>query len=97
MSVEDFANVTEELRKANDTDYWRVQDIPLWNCKLSGHFRADKVEDIIRGMAVKGSWTMRYTVFSDRIEYNLSHHDVPTGGLSILRPMTEEEYEEVRY
>ena len=96
-SVEDFTNVTEDLRKANDTDYWKVENIRLWNRNVSGHFHADKVEDMLRGMAVNGSWTIRYTIFEDRIEYSLSHHDAPMGSTSVLRPMTEEEYEEVRW
>jgi len=96
MSVEDFTNVTEELRKANDTDYWKVEDLQLWNRKVSGYFHADKVEDILRGMAVNGSWTIRYSVFADRIEYSCSHHD-SMGSASTLRAVTEEEYEEVRW
>jgi hypothetical protein len=93
-SVEDFSNVTEELRKNNMSDHWKVENLRLWNGEVSGNFHADKVEDILRGMTVRGDCTMRYEVFSDRIEYSLSHHDAPTGSKSVLRPVTEEEYEE---
>jgi hypothetical protein len=48
-------------------------------------------------MSVNGSWNIRYKVFSDRIEYSLAHHDAPMGSNSVLRPMTEEEYEVVRW
>ena len=50
-------------------------------------------EDLLRGMAVRGEWTMRYEVYADRIEYSLSHHDAPTGSASVLTIMTPEEVE----
>lgn len=92
LAVEDFAYVTEELRNANETGWWRVDDLRLWNREVSGFFRADRVEEIIRGMSVNSSWVMRYEVFSDRIKYSLSHHDA-MGSASTLRPVTEEEQE----
>lgn len=93
-AVEDFANVTETLRNNNMTDYWKVENLRLWNGEVSGHFQAKTVEDLLRGMTVNSAWTMRYEVFADRIEYSLSHHDAPMGSASVLRAVSEEEYEE---
>ena len=92
-SVDDFTDITRDFRKANETDYWHVKDLRLWNGPVSGYFHADKVEDLLRGMAVRGEWTMRYEVYTDRIEYSLSHHDAPTGSASVLTIMTPEEVE----
>jgi hypothetical protein len=50
--------------------------------------------DIIRGMTVNGDWTMRWATYEDRIEYSLSHHDAPTGSVSVLYPVSEAEREE---
>ena len=93
-SVEDFANVTESLRNDNPTDYWKVENLRLWNGEVSGHFAANTVEDLLRGMTVNSEWTMRYEVFADRIEYSLSHHDSPMGSTSVVRAVEAEEYEE---
>jgi hypothetical protein len=94
FAVEDFSNVTENLRNENLTDYWKVENLRLWNGEVSGHFQAKTVADLLRGMTVNSEWTMRYEVFADRIEYSLSHHDAPMGSKSVLRPVDEEEYEE---
>jgi hypothetical protein len=94
FAVEDFAMVTETLRNENLTDYWKVENLRLWNGEVSGHFQAKTVADLLRGMTVNSEWTMRYEVFADRIEYSLSHHDSPMGSASVLRPVSEEEYEE---
>ncbi len=93
-AVEDFENVTESLRNNNLTDYWKVENLRLWNGEVSGHFEAKNVKDLLRGMTVNSEWIMRYEVFADRIEYSLSHHDSPMGSASVLRPVSEEEYEE---
>jgi hypothetical protein len=93
-SLEDFANVTESLRNDNPTDYWKVENLRLWNGEVSGHFEARTVEDLLRGMTVRSEWSMSYEIFTDRIEYSLSHHDSPTGSTSVLRPVEAEEYEE---
>lgn len=94
MAVEDFANVTEELRDSNETGWWKVENLRLWNGEVGGLFPADKVEELLRGMTVNSGWTMTYEVFADRIEYSLSHHDAPMGSASVVRPVTEAEREE---
>jgi hypothetical protein len=97
-SVDEFVVATDHLRDANETGWWKVENLRLWDGEVSGMFHAkntdDKVEDILRGMAVRGEWTMRYEVFTDRIEYSLSHHDAPTGSSSVLRCVSETEREE---
>jgi len=90
-----FTEVTNEFREKNETDWWKVDDIRLWNGEVSGYFHATQVEDILHNMAVRGSWIIRYSVFPDRIEYSLSHHDAPTGSTSVLRGMTQEELEQL--
>ena len=92
-SVEDFGNVTTELRDSNDTGWWRVSNLRLWDGEVSGYFSAENVEDILRGMTIRGEWIMRYEVFSDRIEYSLSHHDSPTGSTSVLTAISGEQRE----
>lgn len=95
LSVEDFSYATESLRNNNPTDCWKVENIRLWNGDISGHFKAQAVTDLLRGMTVNSEWTMRYEAYADRIEYSLSHHDAPTGSVSVLRTVSEEEREEL--
>ena len=93
-SVEDFTNVTQELRDSNETGWWKVSNLRLWNGEVSGYFHAEKVTDLLTGMTVRGDWTMRYEVFSDRIEYSLSHHDA-MGSASVLTAISDEQREEL--
>lgn len=92
-SVSLFMEATKEFRKTNETDIWHVKDLRLWDGPVSGYFHADNIEDLLRGMAVRGEWSMRYEVYEDRIEYSLFHHDAPTGSASVLTVMTPEEIE----
>ena len=93
-TVEDFANITSHLFEANETDWWKVTALRLWNGDVSGFFSASNVQDLIRGMTVNSEWTMRGEVFNDRIEYSLSHHDAPMGSSSVLTMVSENEREE---
>lgn len=93
-SVEMFTEDIAHILDSAETNFWRVENLKLWDREISGIFHARKVEDILRGMAVNGEWTMRYTVYSDRIEYSLSHHDAPCGSSSVLRAVTEEQRQE---
>lgn len=92
--LDDFAMVTEELRNSNETNWWKVDNLRLWNGEVSGYFQAKTVEDILQGMTVRGEWTLHCKMFGDRIEYSLSHHDSPTGSASTLRCVSDEEREE---
>jgi hypothetical protein len=95
FAVGDFENATEELRNNNETNWWRVQNLRLWDGEVSGYFHADTVSDILRGMTVRSEWTMRYEVFAEKIEYSLSHHDAPTGSKSVLTCISDDEREEL--
>jgi len=94
FAVEDFSMITEELRDSNETDWWKVDDLRLWSGYVSGYFYGKTVSAILEGMTVRSEWNMSYKVFSDRIEYSLSHHDA-MGSASTLRPVTDNEREEM--
>jgi hypothetical protein len=94
-AIDDFSEVTKELRDSNETNWWKCQDLRLWNGEVSGYFHANTVTKLIEGMTVRSEWIMRYEVFADRIEYSLSHHDSPMGSSTTLLPITEEEREEL--
>ena len=93
-AVEDFSNVTEDLRNSNETGWWKVSDLRLWHGEVSGYFYAETTEKLIDGMTVNSAWSMRYTVFPDHIEYSLSHHDA-MGSATVLTPVSDEEREEL--
>lgn len=92
--VDYFAMLTEDLRKANETGWWKVTDLRLWHGNVSGYFYADTVVKLLEGMTVRSEWTMRYEVFADRIEYSLSHHDA-MGSATTLTAVSEDEREEM--
>lgn len=94
FAVEDFTMLTEDLRNANETGWWKVTNLALWNGEVSGYFHAKNVAEIIEGMTVRSEWTMRYKVFADRVEYSLSHHDA-MGSATTLTPVSEDEREEL--
>jgi hypothetical protein len=58
---------------------WHVDGLPLWDGNYDGTFRADTIDDFIRGVTVRGEWTLRLLRNKDIIHARLSHHDVPTG------------------
>ena len=93
--VEDFTMITEDFRKTNTTNWWKVSDLGLWNRNVSGYIYAlpNDVERLLEGMTVNSDWMMRYTVFPDRIEYSLSHHDC-LGSATTLTCVSAEEVEE---
>jgi hypothetical protein len=93
-AVEDFSNVTEELRNSNETDWWKVSNLRLWDGESSGYFHAKTVADLIEGMTVNSDWRMTYEVHADRIEYSLSHHDA-NGSATTLTAVSEEQREEL--
>ena len=90
--VDSFSENTKTLRESNETGWWHVKDLNLWNRTVSGYFHAEKVVDILRGMTVDASWTLRYNVQADHVSYSLSHHD-SMGGASQLWPVGEAEVE----
>lgn len=94
-SIEDFENLAKDFIDSNETGWWRVTNLRLWNGETSGFFHAKNVADIVRGMTVRSEWIMRYEVFADRIEYSLSHHDAPMGSATVLRCISDDEREEL--
>ena len=84
-----FAEDIKELMDNNPSGMWDVSGIPLWNRTTGGTFHAKNISEIIRGMTVNTEWHIKYTVFDDLVVYSLSHHDAPTGSVSVLKPMTE--------
>ena len=94
FALDDFSTCIQEMLDNAETNWWRVENLKLWDRQVSGMFHAKTVEEILRGMTVNSEWNMRYTVFSDRVEYSLSHHDAPTGSSSVLRAVTDEQREQ---
>lgn len=92
--LEDFENIASELFDNNETGWWKVKGIQLWNGTIGGYFHAYKAEDLLKGMGVDSVWVMRGEIFNDRIEYSLSHHDAPMGSRSVVYPVTEKDREE---
>lgn len=91
-AVDLFSYDTKNLRESNETGWWHVKDLNLWNRSVSGYFHADKVVEILRGMTVNSGWILRYNVHEDHVAYSLSHHD-SIGGASELWPVSDEEAE----
>ena len=91
FAVEDFTMLTETLRDNNETGWWRVDNLALWDGGYGGYIYADTVMELIEGMTVRSEWNMTYKVFADRIEYSLSHHDAPMGSATTLTAVTEEQ------
>lgn len=95
QTLEDFDQITSDLFDKNETGWWKVSNLLLWNGEVGGYFPATNVKELINGMTVRSEWIMTGEVFDDRIEYSLSHHDAPMGSATTLRAVTEEEREEL--
>lgn len=87
-SVYAFGLAVEHLLSMSDT--FSVTDLRLWDGEVSGVFYARSASELLSGMTVRSAWTMNYEVYSDRVEYSLSHHDAPYGSTTTLRPIMEE-------
>lgn len=92
--LEDFQNIISHLIEKNETMWWKVTDLALWDGNHSGYFYGDTVSKIIEGMTVRGEWIMRGEVFDDRVEYSLSHHD-SMGSSTTLTMVKEAKREEL--
>ena len=89
-----FTDITSQLFDKNETGFWKISNLRLWDGNHSGFVHARKPIDLIRGMSVKSEWIMRGFIEEDRITYSLSHHDAPMGSNSTVTIVTEEEREE---
>ena len=87
-SLYSFGFAVEHLLAMSDT--FRVDGLRLWDGEHSGVFHARTVADFVRGITVNSAWVLRYEVFSDRMNYSLSHHDAPCGSATTVRPIMEE-------
>lgn len=92
--LDDFKEITAHLFDANETNWWKVSNIRLWDGESSGYFFADNVKELIYGMTVNSEWIMTGEVFNDYIQYSLSHHDA-MGSNTTLTIVTEEQREEL--
>lgn len=88
-----FAEDVQALMDANESGWWKVEGLRLWDGDHAGYFHARNAAALLEGMTVRASWIMRYVVEADCVTYSLSHHDAPTGSSSVLRPMSEDEAE----
>lgn len=93
--LDDFKEITAHLFDENETNWWKVSNIRLWDGESSGYFFADTVKELIYGMTVNSEWIMTGEVFNDYIQYSLSHHDAPMGSSTTLTIVTEEQREEL--
>ena len=71
------------------SDSFQVSGIRLWNREVGGVFSPRNVREFVQGITVDSEWTLRYQVFTDRVEFSLSHHDAPTGSSSVVVPYFE--------
>jgi len=95
MALEDFTNITSGLFEVNETYWWKVSNLKLWDGNHGGYGKAKNAEELLRLMTVRGDWDIKGKVFNDRIEYSLSHHDAPMGSNTVLTMITDEQREEL--
>ena len=94
FQVEDFSNCSNHLFLNNETNWWRIQGLRLWDGDKCGFVHAETPEVLLRGMTVNSEWTIRGTIYADKIGYSLSHHDAPMGSNTVVEIVTEEQREE---
>ena len=95
MALEDFSNITSGLFEVNETYWWKVSNLKLWDGNHGGYGKAKDAEALLQLMTVRSDWNIKGKVFNDRIEYSLSHHDAPMGSNTVLTMITEEQREEL--
>lgn len=86
--LEDWKNITEHLF-VDEYHLFLIVGFPVWNGTQNGYAKAPNSESLLRAMTVDGEWHLRGTVYADRIEATLSHHDVPMGGTMTVTPIAE--------
>lgn len=94
FQIEDFSNCADHLFINNETNWWRIKGLRLWDGDKNGLVHAKTPEELLRGMTVNSEWTIRGTIYADKIEYSLSHHDAPMGSHTVVEIVTEEQREE---
>ena len=94
MALEDFTDITSGLFEVNETMWWKVLNLGLWDGNHSGYGYAKDAEELLRLMTVNSDWNIKGKVFNDRIEYSLSHHD-SMGSNTVVTMITDEQREEL--
>lgn len=89
-AVEMFGDDVKHLFELFGHDRWQIVGFPVWNGTVDGRFEASNPTELVRAMTVRSEWSMTYRVYDDRVEYSLSHHDAPTGSLTILTPIDDD-------
>jgi hypothetical protein len=90
FTVEDFTNITEHLFVDNAQGF-SITGFPVWNGTVDGRFTARTAKDLLHSMTPDGtSWRLDGTVYADRIEAVLYHHDAPMGGKMVVAPIGED-------
>lgn len=95
MALEDFTDITSGLFEANETYWWKVSNLKLWDGNHGGYGKAKDAQALLELMTVRSDWNIKGKVFNDRIEYSLSHHDAPMGSNTVLTMITEKQREEL--
>ena len=95
MTLEDFTNITSGLFEDNETHWWKISNLKLWDGNHGGYGKAKDAEALLELMTVRSDWNIKGKVFNDRIEYSLSHHDAPMGSNTVVTMITEEQREEL--
>ena len=94
MALEDFTDITSGLFEVNETMWWKISNLGLWDGNHSGYGKAKDAEELLRLMTVNSDWNIKGKVFNDRIEYSLSHHD-SMGSNTVVTMITDEQREEL--
>ena len=94
MALEDFTDITSGFFEVNETMWWKVSNLGLWDGNHSGYGYAKDAESLLELMTVRSDWNIKGKVFNDRIEYSLSHHD-SMGSNTVVTMITDEQREEL--
>ena len=92
--LDDFNRLTTDLFDNNETMWWKVSNLRLWDGNHSGYGYAKDAESLLELMTVRSEWHIKGKVFNDRIEYSLSHHD-SMGSNTVLTMISDEQREEL--
>lgn len=89
-TLEDFAYITEHLFIESNQGF-TITGFPVWNGTIDGRFTARNHRELLDAMTPDSTeWRLVGTVYGDRIEAVLSHHDAPTGGRIVVTPIAED-------
>ncbi len=84
--VDEFHDLTRHLFSDWQQKFWIAA--PVWSGTVEGMFTADSGKQLINAITPANTeWRLEATIYDDRIEGLLYHHDVPTGGRIIVTPI----------